>query len=83
MEDPYSIDTSTFGDNTYDNATLHVPTGTIKKYKYREGWKNFAHIVDGNGVSDSPTGASKYIWYILVGVVLLIVIGYLLKRKMQ
>ena len=44
IENPFSIDTSTFSDNTFYNATLYVPAGTIDKYKSTDGWKIFAII---------------------------------------
>ena len=37
----------TFSENTFDNATLYVPVGTIEKYKTTTGWTDFAHIVEG------------------------------------
>ena len=40
-----------FSENTFDNATLYVPVGTIDKYKATNGWKDFAYIVEG-----TPTG---------------------------
>ena len=41
----------TFSQNTFKNATLYVPKGTIDKYKATEGWKDFLFIEEGN-----PTG---------------------------
>ena len=40
-----------FSENTFDNATLYVPVGTIDNYKATDGWKDFAYIVEG-----TPTG---------------------------
>ena len=40
-----------FSVNTFYNATLYVPVGTIDKYKATDGWKDFAYIVEG-----TPTG---------------------------
>ena len=42
---------SVFCENTFNNATLYVPEGTIVKYKTSTGWKNFVHIIEGD-----PTG---------------------------
>ena len=44
IENPFDINTNTFSDNTFYNATLYVPTGTIDKYKVTNGWKKFVFI---------------------------------------
>ena len=52
IENPFLIGGKTWDDqafslNTFNNATLYVPKGTIEKYKETEGWKDFVHIVEG------------------------------------
>ena len=56
IENPFVIEgksssSRAFSENTFDNATLYVPVGTIDKYKATNGWKDFAYIVEG-----TPTG---------------------------
>lgn len=41
----------TFSQNTFNNAILYVPIGTIDKYKATDGWKDFANIVEGDPAS--------------------------------
>ena len=56
IENPFTISGKSssvrvFTLNTFNNATLYVPKGTIDKYKATEGWKDFSFIEEGN-----PTG---------------------------
>ena len=56
IEKPFVIEgkssfSRAFSVNTFNNATLYVPVGTIDKYKATYGWKDFAYIVEG-----TPTG---------------------------
>ncbi len=44
----------TFTQNTFNNATLYVPKGTIEKYKATDGWKGFSFIEEGTGGGDTP-----------------------------
>ena len=60
IENPFAItgktsDSRTFTLNTFNNATLYVPKGTIEKYKATEGWKDFLFIEEGDGSGgDTP-----------------------------
>ena len=54
IENPFKItgktpDYRTFSQNTFNNATLYVPEGTIDKYKATDGWKDFLFIEEGTG----------------------------------
>ena len=61
IENPFKITGKTsgyrtFSQNTFNNATLYVPKGTIDKYKATDGWKDFLFIEEGNGSGgDTPT----------------------------
>ena len=60
IENPFKItgktsDDRTFTQNTFNNATLYVPKGTIEKYKATDGWKDFLFIEEGEGPGgDTP-----------------------------
>ena len=41
-----------FDTNTFKNATLYVPEGTIDRYKATTGWKDFDHIVVPDAVKE-------------------------------
>ena len=54
IENPFKIDgkasdNRTFSQNTFSNATLYVPKGTIEKYRETDGWKDFFFIEEGVG----------------------------------
>jgi len=55
IENPFTITSSTFTQNTFLNATLYVPKGTIEKYKATGGWKDFLFIEEGTGGGNTPT----------------------------
>ena len=60
IENPFKItgktsDSRTFSQNTFNNATLYVPKGTIDKYKATDGWKDFLFIEEGTGGGATPT----------------------------
>ena len=60
IENPFKItgktsSTRTFTQNTFNNATLYVPKGTIDKYKATDGWKDFLFVEEGTGGGDTPT----------------------------
>lgn len=54
IENPFDLHEWTFSDNTYKNATLYVPVGTINKYKAADGWRDFVNIKEGE-----PSGISN------------------------
>jgi len=55
IENPFTITGGTFSQNTFLNATLYVPKGTIDKYKATDGWKDFLFIEEGTGGGATPT----------------------------
>ena len=66
IENPFSIDGKSssnrvFSKNTFKNATLYVPVGTIDKYKSTDGWRDFEIIkeIEGSGGDTPPVPTSK------------------------
>ena len=60
IENPFTItgkasDYRSFTLNTFNNATLYVPKGTINKYKATVGWMDFMFIEEGTG----PNGGGE------------------------
>ena len=59
IEEPFVIhgktsENRTFSLNTFNNATLYVPVGSIDKYKTTEGWKDFLFMEEGDGGGSTP-----------------------------
>lgn len=54
---PFSIGNNVFSHNTYKNAMLIVPKGTINKYRATEGWSNFLFIEESD--NHTPEKCSK------------------------
>jgi hypothetical protein len=64
IEEPFAIMgkdylQGTFSQNTFNNATLYVPKGTIEKYKATSGWKDFLFIEEGTGPNGGETPETK------------------------
>ena len=65
IKSPFAIESKTslerpFTYNTFVNATLYVPKGTIDKYKATEGWKDFVHIEEGVPTGINVVENTKY-----------------------
>ena len=46
MQEPCTADEDIFDSETYENATLYVPTGTVSLYKATTPWDKFLNITD-------------------------------------
>lgn len=60
IENPFKIygkesSGGVFSKNTFINATLYIPVGTIEKYKSTDGWKDFVFIEEGTGEDGGET----------------------------
>ena len=55
IKDPFPISGSVFSINTFNNATLYVPTGTVDKYKETNGWYSFLFMEEVSGDSNPTT----------------------------
>lgn len=60
IENPFAIEGidggyGVFSQNTFINATLYVPVGTIDKYKATKGWRDFKYIEEGTGEGGGTT----------------------------
>jgi hypothetical protein len=71
VENPFKIeginsDDRVFSKNTFYNATLYVPKGTIDKYKTCGGWKDFLFVEEGSSAnlftieSEEPKEYKRY-----------------------
>lgn len=60
ITNPFEIKSGTFSKNTFLNATLYVPKGTINKYKATEGWKDFLFIEEGDGSTNGVASVRSY-----------------------
>ena len=68
IEKPFDIDgkaskQSTFSLNTFNNATLFVPVGSIDRYKETGGWKDFLFIEEGSPSSIKTVGSEDKVEY--------------------
>lgn len=64
IDNPFIItgktdDNRTFSQNTFLNATLYVPKGTVDKYNATDGWKDFVFIEEGTGEGTTQKKCEK------------------------
>lgn len=64
IETPFAItgnnyDSRTFSKNTFLNATLYVPAGTLSQYEMTDGWKDFLFKEEGSGPGGGGGGGTQ------------------------
>ena len=66
---PFEIPDNCFSEETYENATLYVPEGSVEKYRTTEGWRNFVHIMEigETGISNLETDIKPFDIYDVKG----------------
>lgn len=60
IEEPFEIygkqtNERTFSNNTFMNASLIVPKGSVEKYKATKGWNDFSFIEEGSGSGNNTS----------------------------
>ena len=54
IEEPFQIESHTFSNNTFMNASLYVPNGSKSKYQTTNGWKDFKYIEEDTNSGEEP-----------------------------
>lgn len=70
-----------FNDSTIASATLHVPAGTVKIFKAQGPWSRFGNIVEMEEEVSETAIVFKALSCILLGIVFVLLLKRLTKRK--